>query len=86
MSEQNQQLSELRIRNQCIAVFASMHLEQNPRIECTDSNVEFVFASELSFRQIKLLYDGPAGALIKVALDRNISYGKEKNHLINSRK
>lgn len=78
---QQPKLPELCVRNQYIAVFASLYLRQEPRIKRDSRNRDvFTFSSEVSFREINLLYrsNDPVCKAIRDALETNHSLGKKK--------
>jgi hypothetical protein len=81
-TQKKQTLPELRIRNQLIAVFASLFLKQEARIESNANKVGFVFSTELSFRQINSHY---RNSDIHLALEKNIAYGKKRLRLLNNK-
>lgn len=79
--------SELCVRNQLVAVFASIHLKQEPEIKRDSQNrLVFAFPSEVSYREINQLYrsNDPICKAIRDALESNHSFGKKKQHFLKS--
>lgn len=72
---------ELSIRNQHLAVFTAIYLEQEPVPHVRNGRVEFVFRTQISINQLEVLYKTSA---LHQALELNFSLGRLKHNLLKS--
>lgn len=79
MTTQQAPAPELSIRNQHLAVFTAIHLNQEPEVRVTHGRAVFVFQTAVTFDQLDILYKS---SVLHQALELNYSLGRRKRNLL----